>query len=166
MCRMRTATRDVPRQSRLSCPRKRASSNRRAAIRAGAALLGTGWRLLDRPPARTMTAGELGNVQVGVGARRREACGPIGRRRILRDASHRSLACAGCVNVPALRGPQDDGGGIIGGAARSLARAFLLRALHGLVGGLLRHAEMLADLPPVGAGLEGLLHGPLLRHAR
>src|SRR3954471_283556 len=25
---------------------------------------------------------------------------------------------------------------------------------------------MLADLPPVGAGLERLLHGPLLRHAR
>jgi hypothetical protein len=52
------------------------------------------------------------------------------------------------------------------GAQHSLACAFLLGALHRFVGGLLRHAEMLADLPPVGAGLERLLHVLLPRRAR
>jgi hypothetical protein len=46
---------------------------------------------------------------------------------------------------------------ITGSASRSLPRAFLLPTLHRLVSGLLQPAEMLADLPPVGAGLEGLL---------
>jgi hypothetical protein len=52
---------------------------------------------------------------------------------------------------------------ITGSAPRSLPRAFLLRALHRLIGGLLRHAEMLADLPPVGAGLD---FGALVRLGR
>ena len=69
MCRMRKATRDV--RGNRGC-HARASGHPVTggrAIRAGAALLGTGRRLLDRPPARTMTAGGLGDVQVGASAR-------------------------------------------------------------------------------------------------
>ena len=69
MCRMRQATRDV--RGNRGC-HARASGHPvpgERAIRAGAALLGTGRRLLDRPPARTMTAGGLGDVQVEATAR-------------------------------------------------------------------------------------------------
>ena len=130
-----------PRQSRLSCPRKRASSHRRAGDQ------GSDVATIYYPAEES----RLREAGAGRSMRRRSAAAAV--------------ACAGCVTACAAP-PQDDGGGITGGAARSLARAFLLRPLHRLVGGLLRHAEMLADLPPVGAGLEGLLHGPLLRHAR
>ena len=72
MCRMRKATRDV--RGNRGC-HARASGHPVTggrAIRAGAALLGTGRRLLDRPPARTMTAGGLGDVQVGASGRGRD----------------------------------------------------------------------------------------------
>ena len=146
MCRMRKATRDV--RGNRGC-HARASGHPVTggrAIRAGAALLGTGRRLLDRPPARTMTAGGLGDVQVGASGRGRDvairatptpnpspqgggeqtervatiyypaeesrlakrALGPKHEARSVaaasfETASHRSQACAGCVNLPALR---------------------------------------------------------------
>ena len=84
-----------------------------------------------------------------------------------------TTACEYGFRARAFGAPRNDSGGFTsrrGDRAspprRSLPCAFLLRALHRLVGGLLRHAEVLADLPPVGAGLERLLHGLGLGHAR
>ena len=128
-----------PRQSRLSCPRKRASSHRRAGDqgRSGAsrhrpAITGSsacadddsGWAWDVQvgaageaatlpyalpPPPTPPHKGEGSRPsarQRSTTSRRVVSKSPKqgdGGRRILREASHRSQACAGCVNLPALR---------------------------------------------------------------